>query len=388
MFLLKSCMRLASAFVLLCLLVSTNRLSAQISEFESTRFIAQETYVALSLNVPELLKHVDRNDSFIKKFIEGVKIDNATIDNCQRLLVMLSTDRSASEHDFDSPGAYLIQYDCDLDRDAFMKHYFNHTPFANSTPTIVPVEHQGQTIYSAKYDEGNFSSNVAIFFPAENIVVAGTASMMRQMIEGESADSPGMGLVNSLDSEVDFHLLIGDGAQLANDPMFSQMLLWYLPNPEIIQAIKRLEIIADLDSEQGITATVQMNSVESAAQMEETLNALLQAAPGTLDVLDASIAELASDENDKAINVVWKKFVALGKESLGACTVARDDRVVELKIQNVKGLRELPQMIGQVISYQHIQMEKWILEMDDIPDGVIEIDDVPAVQKADRKNDK
>lgn len=389
MFLLNSCRHLALAFVLIDLSMSAIRLSAQMSEFETSRFVARQTSVAVSLNVPELLKHVDHNDAFIKKLIEGMQFDGATLDNCQRVLLMISSDRSEAEHEYDTPGGYLVQYDCDLDRDVFLKHYFSQSPFSNSSPAIVPVEYQGQTTYYAKYGEDDdFSSDIAIFFPAGNMVVAGSASMIRQMIDGESDESRGMILVNNLDSEVDFHLIVDDGAQLANDPMLSALYSGFMPNSGLIRNIKRLEIVADLDSDNGITATVQMNSAESAAQIEETLHALLQAAPATLEMMDASIAELASDENDKAIAVVWKKFVALGKESLDACAVTRDDKVVELKTQNVTGLRELPQLIGQVIGYQQIQMEKWMQEMDEFPEGIIEIDAIPAVEKADRKNDK
>lgn len=337
-------------------------LAAQLSEFETTRFVPAETFIALSINMESILGKVDAGDPLIRKLLDsGTTSTGFNLGNLERLMFLVSAERSA-EREFEMPALMLMRFTSEVDSAAILGKADSEEYLQYETS-----EYNGQQIHSGRYvfDSG-VHSGPTLFFPDEYTVVQGDAGVIRQMIDGESEMSSGMDLVNNLDPEAELQLVIEGGSGLQSFSMETLEIM--MPGAsqfsELVYGLRHLEVLASYQEEIPVSITIEMKSEALANQVMGLLNAGRLAAPGALEglsgELDKEMSRFAdrvdSDLMARGVGAV-EELLALGKTALEKLNVQQDGATIVISVPEIEGLEQLPQLTGMSMGMSVVAAE-------------------------------
>ncbi len=349
-------------------------LTAQLSEFETTRYVPAETIAAVTINMRTIIEQMNLEDPLVRKFLDvGEEKGGMDYSKLNRILVMFSP-RDEEHTAFGPPAAMLIQFNEPFDYREFMEHN------ASDYLDFEIEDYEGHEIHVGRFTyEGAAGDGPGYFFPEDDTIVQGTRKVIQQMIDGETADSPGMELVNNLDHDAEIHVVVEDGSQIA------EMLglppgLNDLGVNELAEGLRRLEFIASYDQQPPVQLTIEMNTVDQANQVIGLINAGRVAAPGALDGMEDGLDEQAErggpELQDEAIQVL-RDLIVLGNSALREMKIERNEATIRITLGQIEGLEKLPQLFGQAMGAMMLGTEAMLAE-----EGQLELT-VPAPAEID-----
>ncbi len=332
---------------------------AQQSEFQATRFVPVDTCAVISVNMKSILQKMDCDDPLVKKFLdsseEATGMNFARID---RIITMVSSRASKDPNDPGIPSATLTQYLDDVDPATLVVK----NELANSC-TFQPEQYNEQEIYVGSYSTpiSGGLTNPVLFFPDSRVVIHGDANMIRQMIDGESALSAGMELVNNIDHKAELHMVFEDGRHLtrllgvAGESVAAGMA-------DMLNGLKRLEIIGDFQRDPPLQITIEMDTPEQAAQLIGLVNAGRLMLPGVFDRLEDQLDLPPVDADDELATLsrhTMRDVISLGRSLVNELHQASDGGTVTISLPQCEGLDQLPQLGGQVLGAMVVQPNQW-----------------------------
>ncbi len=393
-----------SLFVAISLVVSipAKPLTAQLSEFDSTRFVAEDTYLAISINWRAMLERIDSDDPLVRKLLDSAEEDGGLpFGQLERIILMVSSRIDETSEFSPPPVANLLQFGDAIDSEAILRKAQEN--FGDSIQ-LSPEDYKGQLIHVGKTvdQDGVMFGGVmpAYFFPAENTLVQTDESMARQMIDGEANPGAAMELVNGLDSAAVLNLVLEEGSNLTAMPWFGMMVS---PVPgvagmdvrELVESVARLEIVASINDATPIRITLEATSEAKAEKLLKAIKTVLADAPAWLDNV---LGMIAVDEARHDNELMAKGFqanrdlIGFFRTAVEKAEVARDGATIRLTVNDLERTDRIPTLIAQSLGMQMLQMEELMSQFSDdldMPMGAIEAGEV--IEEGiddDKKSDK
>lgn len=379
--------------------------NAQLSESEVTQYVPAEAFLVLSMNMETVMQKVDPDGKILKQYRERDRFSSIDFTETSQYL-MIVTGGVEPENEYDLPALMITRYGETLQPEAYNKHASEQG--FGLTMTYESEAYKDHEIYLGSYEQADgtivMGSTSAHFFPGDNLVAAGTESVIKAVIDSLGDDSPGQELAGNLNMDAELHLLIDDGNNIVKAPFFEMMLGELtqelgLPGGvdarELLESLERLELIVDSSQMVPVQATIEMKSEGSAEKVEELIRTGLQAAPGLLMMGESALDDAIENEQEEIAPVgdLMKRLVALGKTAVEDIQVERNGGTIQIQLGNIDGLDQLPQDAITLGAWQSLQMEKRMenfqtldIGLDEAPVEAIEIED-DGDKKSDENDD-
>ncbi|MDG1808313.1 MAG: hypothetical protein P8I27_10465 [Pirellulaceae bacterium] len=353
--------------------VAPNTNHAQLSENEVVQHLSPKTFMVVNFNIEAITAGLGENNEVLQKYRARDAASSLDNPNAKQILMFLTDDKLDPAAPFNIPFATLIRYPDTIDQEFYLAAKNKRN---SEWETFAPQSLDGQDLVVGQYSEhiGDMQiPNNAYFFPVEDMVVEGTLPMMKAMLVNQTEGNEGPEIASNVNFEAEFHCIFEDGSKLMSVPMlstvFEQMLgTASLPIPsggdpvEIIEAMRRLEVLFDSNETPTLKATIEFSTEKAAKQVEELIQVGMQAAPALIMMAEAAIREDANITKEDLQQM--EPVIELAKAAIKELKIERNESTIQIELAAVDGLKKFPADLMTILMIQEMEIDRITAELE------------------------